>query len=441
MSGSGIQGRIRTVWKNTRERVAKTVAEVVLVALFFVAFLALLSFLFPAGTGLRSLIRGGDTMNLGAEGTEGDSGPPGRLDSAPATVPIAGFVAMAQNNVQSRRADSVAWERTATGMPLHPRDAVQTGRDSSASIRVGGKGTIDLGEKSLVIIQRMEKDPVLREKRSFLLMVDGELRGRIEGTKQEPVAVNIASAGGVGRIVSRGGKEGAADFRVSVDPDRTTTYSVFEGSADVEGMGRTVRVGANQFTMVRPSAPPTSPAALPAAPAPIGPADGAEYFFRSLPPRVRFTWEAGEPAEAFRIVLARDAGFRDRLVDEWVAHPTFTHGNLPAGTYYWRVTAKRGGVESGYPKARTVRLVQSSAPPALQAEVRPVPARGDRALVRGVTAPGASLLVAGKPVVPGEKGEFECFVPLERGINMIVVESSDAAGNTAYKSLRLIGKY
>jgi hypothetical protein len=58
-----------------------------------------------------------------------------------------------------------------------------------------------------------------------------------------------------------------------------------------------------------------------------------------------------------------------------------------------------------------------------------------------VTAPGASLLVAGKAVVPGEKGEFDCSVPLERGINRIVVESSDTAGNTAYRSLRVVGKY
>ncbi|MBE0607344.1 MAG: hypothetical protein IH610_13790, partial [Deltaproteobacteria bacterium] len=244
----------------------------------------------------------------------------------------------------------------------------------------------------------------------------------------------------VGRIVSRGGKGGAADFRVSVNPDRTTTYSVFEGTAEVEGMGRTVRVGSNQYTIIGPSAPPTSPAALPAAPAPVGPSDGAEYVFRSLPPLVRFSWADGEPAEAYRISLARDPGFRDRLVDEWVAQPSFTHGNLAEGAYYWRVSAKRGGIESGYPKTRTVRLVRGTALPVLRVEALPVP-EGERALIRGMTAPGASLLVAGKAVVPGGKGEFDCFVPLERGINMIVVESSDTAGNTAYRSLRVVGKY
>jgi len=440
MSGNGIRDRIRAMRENARGRWGKTAAEVALVALFFLAFLALLNFLFPAGTGLRSMIRSGGTEDQGAEWMERKSGLLLQGDSSPATVPIAGYVSLTRNDVQSRRADAVAWIPAATGMPLHSRDAVQTARNSSASLRVGGTGSIDIGEKSLVILQRMEKDLARREKRSFLLMVDGELRGRIEGTKEDPVAVNVASAGGVGRIVSRGGNEGAADFRVSVNPDRTTTYSVFEGTAEVEGMGRTVRVGANQFTIVSPSAPPTSPAVLPVAPAPVGPADGTEYAFRSLPPQVLFSWTDGEPAEAYRITLARDPGFRDRLVDEWVARRSFTHGNLAAGTYYWRVSAKRGGVESGYPKTRAVRLVESAAPPFLRAEALPVPS-GDRVLVRGVTAPGASLLVAGKAIVPGEKGEFDCFVPLERGISMIVVESSDTAGNTAYRSLRVVGKY
>lgn len=441
MSGRGIRERIRAWWMDTRVRGAKTAAEVALIGLFFLAFLALLSFLFPQGTGLRGLFRGGDTAYRDAEGTEGISWPRGGWNFAPATVPIIGYVAMTQNNVQSRRADSVAWGRAETGMPLHQHDAVQTARNSSASIRVGGKGIIDLGEKSLVILQRMERDGILRERRSFLMMVDGELRGKIEGTKREPVAVDVASAGGVGRIVSRGGNEGPADFRVTVNPDRTTTYSVFKGSADVEGMGRTVLVGANQYTMVGASTPPTPPMALPSAPEALGPADGAEFLFRSLPPRVNFSWTAGEPADAFRIVLARDPGIRDLVVDEWVTEPSFTHGNLAAGTYYWRVTAKRKGVESAYPGARTVRLVRRVAPPALRAEAGPATERGDRCVVRGSTIPGAAVRVAGVPVVPGEKGDFERVVPLERGINRIVVEASDAAGNTAYRSLRVIGKY
>jgi hypothetical protein len=69
MSGNDTRGRIRAMLENTRGRWGKTAAEVALVALFFLAFLFLLNFLFPSGTGLRSLIRGGATGDPGAEWT------------------------------------------------------------------------------------------------------------------------------------------------------------------------------------------------------------------------------------------------------------------------------------------------------------------------------------------------------------------------------------
>ncbi len=441
MSAGGIRERLRAAWERMRGRAAKTAAEAALVALFLLAFLVVLRSLFPEGTGLRGVIRGG-----GASGSEEAEGRLWTLDGGkalPAPVPIAGYVAEMRNDVQNRRAESIAWSRASKGMRLFSRDAVQTAGDSSASIWVGGKGTVHLGERSLMVIRRMEREAESGAKRSILLMVDGEIRGRIEGTRREPVSVDLESMGGVGRIVSPGGKGGAADFRVTVNPDRTTTYSVFEGSALVQGLGRSVTVGENQYTIVSPTAPPTDPAALPPAPEIEGPGDGAEYLFRSLPTRVRFAWKAAGGAEAFRVVLARDPEFRDTVVDEWVeggGTASFVHGNLPEGSYYWRVTSRWGLVESGYPKARALRLVRKTAPPALRTEAVPDAARGDFCVVRGSTEPGASLRVAGKAVLPDGAGAFESVVPLERGVNMIVVEASDAAGNTAYRSLRVTGR-
>jgi hypothetical protein len=449
MRAAGFRERLRKIGERMRRRGPTAAAEALLVALFLLAFLVLLKFLFPDGTGLRDLLRDG-----GASAPEEAGGRFWNRDgdgAAPATVPIAGRVAAIRNDVQSRRAESIAWERAENGMALYPRDAVQTSRDSGASIWIGGRGTVDMGEKSLMVVRRVEREAASGGKRSILLMVEGEIRGRVDGTKREPVALDLASMGGVGRIVSRGGRGGATDFRVTVNPDRTTTYSVFEGSALVQGMGSSVTVGANQYTIVSRTAPPTRPAALPAAPEIDGPGDGAEYVFRSLPPRVRFSWNAAEPADAFHVVLARDPEFREPVVSEWVpgtpagegsaaGEGSFVHGNLPEGTYYWRVTAKRGGVESGYPKARMVRLVRKTAPPALRAEAVPDPARGDWCLVRGTADRGASLRVAGREVPQDDKGAFESIVPLERGINLIVVEASDAAGNTAYVSLRATGK-
>ncbi len=445
MSGNGIRERLRKTVERTRRRAAKMAAEVALVALFLLAFLLLLRFLFPEGTGLRGFIRGGESSGPVEMESRFRTRDGGKV--LPATVPIAGYIAETRNDVQNRKASSIAWGRAEKGTQLYSRDAVQTARRLERLDLGRGERDHPPGrEVAHGHPAEVEREVESGAKRSILLMVDGEIRGRIEGTKQQPVTVGLESMGGVGRIVSRGGKGGAADFRVTVNPDKTTTYSVFEGSALVQGSGRSVVVGANQYTIVSAFAPPTDPAALPAAPEIAGPGDGAEYLFRSLPPRVRFSWTAAEDAEAFRVVLARDPEFRNPVVDEWVGgagsadNNSFVHGNLPEGSYYWRVTSKRRGVESGYPKARTVRLVKKTSPPGLRTEAVPDPARGDWCMVRGTTDPGVSLRVAGKEVPQDGKGAFESIVPLERGINMIVVEASDAAGNTAYRSLRVTGR-
>lgn len=447
MNAGRILERIQQEWSRARRRGPKTAAEVALVVLFLLLFYGLLKIVFPEGAGLQGLIREGDESVSGGQGRYlvRDGG-----KVLPGSIPIAGYVEAMRNDVRSRRADSIAWGKAAPGLRLFSRDAVQTARDSSASIWVGGRGTIDLGEKSLLIVQRLEQERSTKTKRSILLMVDGEIRGKIEGSRKEPVSVELASVGGVGRIVSKGGKDGPTDFRVTVNPDKTTTYSVFSGSALVEGLGKSVNVGANQFTVVSPWAPPTTPAMLPAAPEILGPSDGAEYVFRSLPPRVKFHWKPMEEAESFRVVLARDREFKSVVVDEWTAGSSapespdgsvsFVHGSLPEGRYFWRVTAKRGGIESGYPKSRAIRVVRKANPPALKAEATVDVSRGDFCVVRGATEPGASLLVAGKPVPMDGEGRFESIVPLERGVNMVVVEASDAAGNTAYRSLRVNGK-
>jgi len=433
VSGVGLGERAWKILKDAGSRGVEVAAAMLLVVFFFLALLGVLTLLFPKGTGLRELMRGGKASLPTAEGHPAG---PVAADPGPVTRPIVAVVTTAQNNVHSRRADAIAWEPTFTGMQLGARDAVQTARNSSASIRFGAGGSLYLGENSLVILRRMEQDVVRREKRTFLLMVEGELRGRIEGTKQEPAVVDVASSGGSGRIVSRGGEAGAADFRVAVGQDRTTTYSVFEGTAEVESMGKKVVVGSNQFTTVAPAMPPTAPDRLPAAPEPAAPADGIAYAFRSLPPEVRFSWTATEPADGYRFVLARDAAFRDVVIEKTVAEPSFTHGNLAAGTYYWRVSAKRKLAESPFGVARSFRLAERRTSPALRVEALPGPGSEDFCRVRGATDPGSRVFVAGKPVVPGESGGFESLVPLQRGINVIVVEAMDAAGNGSYRSLR-----
>src|SRR4030065_55289 len=166
-------------------------------------------------------------------------------------------------------------------MRLASRDAVQTSRRSGASIRFSGKDSIEMGENSLVILRKVEQDPVRLTKRSTLLVIDGEFRGNLGGAEKQTVDFELGKSGARARAAS-------------------------------------------------------APVALPSSPVLSSPANDAVFFYRSLPPIVSLAWNVLEGTDSYRIVLARDREFRDIVAREDLVRPSFVHGNLKEGAYYWR---------------------------------------------------------------------------------------------------------
>src|SRR2546425_1147152 len=154
-------------------RSLETILALILVLVFFSAFLGILNTVFPSGPGLRDLMR-----------SQGKSASP--LDGSPATggpVETAAHLTAMRNQVKSRSANEIAWGKATEGMALRDRDAIQTLDRSNATITFDDSNYLDMGQNSLVIIQRLEEDPVLKERRSLLLMVEGELRRRVSGVR------------------------------------------------------------------------------------------------------------------------------------------------------------------------------------------------------------------------------------------------------------------
>jgi hypothetical protein len=91
---------------------------------------------------------------------------------------------------------------------------------------------------------------------------------------------------------------------------------------------------------------------------------------------------------------------------------------------------------AGNRASRTVTIVLDTVPPSLQITGPEEGATtGERqVVVTGTTEPGANLTVAGAPVAVGPAGEWSAVVQLLSGTNRIVVQASDAAGNTATAS-------
>ncbi len=63
------------------------------------------------------------------------------------------------------------------------------------------------------------------------------------------------------------------------------------------------------------------------------------------------------------------------------------------------------------------------------------------ATTRPVSHPGSELYIENESIPLDPSGAFEYVLKLERGLNMVVVEAVDAAGNSTYRSQYVRARY
>lgn len=417
--------------KNIVGRAVEIAGAILLAIICFMVCLFLLKLLFPSGTSLSELMKG-------VEPREGREIREYRQGGAP--EPFAANLSRYYNTVRAKRSGDIAWSDARPGMPLYNSDAVQTAKQSSAVISFDPANSLEMSSNSLVIVKSLTRDKAKRERKSVLLVVDGELRGRLSGSARDTVQVEMALPAGVARVTSQKSGDGKADFMVRVNPDKSSTITVHHGFAEVTAQGKTVRFGANLSTTVSLNTPPTTPRGLLAAPAPVSPAVDAGFFYRDLPPRIMFSWQGAPGSKSFRLQLARDREFKKTVVDEKLGEAGFSHGSLGPGEYFWKVSALDGWSEGKTSPVRRFSLVQDREPPPLQVEFPPPRLAERKYLLKGTTEAGAEVFINNKQVSTGTGGEFALELDLRRGINVIAVESIDVAGNITYKTDKVISK-
>ena len=417
----------------------------VVVLVSYVVFLQVLQIVFPTGstvgligekhspdesTGLAQRV----VRNLLLSHGEQESS----LEKA---VDLAAVLTQSYKTVKSKRADTIVWKSTKLGMPLYDHDAVQTFEKSSATIAFDETNHIEMGENTLVVIKRMEKDRLLQDKRSFFVVVDGELRGKIMGSGVESVDLQVTIPGAVAQIQSPQKNAGASDFKIKVKPDKSAVITVYTGSATIASAVGTQQVDEHQGITIGPDGAFLPAGPLPDAPVPTSPSQDRAFVYGGSPPRIQFSWMAPSKVSRYRFLLAHDPEFRQRIVDETVTKPSFARNALSSGDYYWKVSGLSGDFESSYSETWHFQVRQALEPPALSVKFPPgVMYRSDY-ILRGTTEPGAEVFVNGKNVIPAADGTFSYQGTLKQGINVIVVKAVVAVYNEAYRSQIVYGKY
>lgn len=425
-----IKGR----FKKFALRVAETAAILTLVLIFFSFFLGILNLAFPTGKGLN-IFTGEDTLYSPVESvrelllSRGDE--EGGLDD---NRTVAAVLTRIENRVKNRRADKITWKNAREGMNLYNRDAVQTLSYSSAVIRFDENNHIKLGNNSLIVIRSMEKDLLFNEKRSFMVMVDGELSGRIVASKGESVHLEIVTPSAVTRIKTRKQSDGIAEFKMKITADKSSAITMLHGVAEVVAKDRKVIVETSETVYIPLD---SLPVLLKATLKPVrllSPAPSKRFYYRDLSPKIIFSWEAMKGAKAYRFVMARDADFRELVVDEDISKTEFVYGNMKRGNYFWRVNALDGIEEGPYSLTRRVTLTQDSEAPVLEVKIPSESLKKKNLAMSGLTEPLSRVFIMGKEVAVSHNGEFTSNLELAPGINVIVVEAVDLAGNVTYSS-------
>jgi hypothetical protein len=161
--------------------------------------------------------------------------------------------------------------------------------------------------------------------------------------------------------------------------------------------------------------------------------------YRNVPETIDFTWDAVASADRYHIVIARDAGFSDRVVDDDVIGTSFRHGALGPGTYYWHVRSRVAWSQSRMSTVRRLQVIQDTVPPSLELESPPATVVAGPWRLHGKTDASAHLYVDDSPV-PHDDGRIDYLMDLKPGANIIVVKAMDEVGNLNYASISVNAK-
>jgi hypothetical protein len=400
-----------------------------LILALFVGLQGVLSILLPSDSGISGLLAGMRTGDEAAANSR--SGRSFHSAGFGTDEPVAALTRI-QSDVKTRRGTSVMWGNARRGMKLHNLDAIQTMDRSAASITFLNQGRLDLGSNTHIIIRSNDSDIFSTDRRSSLLMVDGELRGRLVSSTGKPIQFEVELPGGSTEIATSG--EGEAAFRIRVNEDSTVAVVVDEGSARVMSQGDTVTVRSSQFTTIGSTSSPAKPETLADPVRVVGPAPGKVFDFRNVSPEVDFEWTAGPSFSGYRVLIARDDRFGEVIYDEVLSGSRMTHGNLETGTYYWRVYGIKDGLEVTVQDTRVFHLTRSVDPPPLTVWFPSKVVKSAVYVLKGKTEPGTKVVIGGAEVKVDARGYFMRRLQLDPGLNVIVVEAVDKLGNVAYES-------
>lgn len=237
--------------------------------------------------------------------------------------------------VNAKRAGKVEWRQANTGQGLWRLDSVNTLRDAGAEVTFRDLTRLQMNENALVVIYGEGTQATDKVKKSGAVeLLQGELNLSLAELRGEPKEVRMPAASVAAR---------SKDLHVGVDVQQMSRVSVFDGQAEVSASGKSVQVPKNHGTRVAKGEVPEPPRPLPEAPAWVGGVRSVRLLLDDKGVDEALAWAPVKDAASYRVELARDERFNDRVHAETVQAggetlQSVAHALAP-GKYFARVRA------------------------------------------------------------------------------------------------------
>jgi hypothetical protein len=253
----------------------------------------------------------------------------------------AGIITFKYKAAQRRYSNRILWDRLRQESPVYHGDFIRTAALSEATITFTEGSAINLGENSLIRIQRNSTGALINIREGGI-SAHADSAGLVLSFGDDQIVVNP------GAVVNTGTAEGGFLFQV------------IEGDAVFSGKNGTETVSAGQIFV-----PGTGVLAEAAALSPRP----AAWMLNPNPGKltVPFRWSRAnlEPEKPVRFEIAEDRGFTRLVVRQDLAGETTT-AELDAGSYFWRIFVLDGEKNPSSRSVNTFSLkVIAAVPPAL----------------------------------------------------------------------------
>jgi hypothetical protein len=293
-------------------------------------------------------------------------------------VQRAALVFQTLGEVKRRPAETLGWQRLATGMGVFNADAVFVPPGGQSALRFDDGTELFLEERSLVVVEQAPRGRRLR-------LRQGAVSGRVG---DQSIAVDTP--------MGQATLEASSEVRVELGASKAEV-TVRRGSALVGGgkpllAGQRATAGPQGFELLPPW-----PLTL------VAPDAQTRRVFTGAPGPMKLEWRGSLPRGA-RLQLARDRLFAFVERDASVAGTAFDVDRPSPGVTWWRLVDERGAPLS---EARRFVLVEDVAPVAM------APADGEVVL-----APPGTKVAFGWTALSGteryrlELGASESFAPV-----------------------------